>query len=58
MVLSKVKSFIFITIAILIYEKNIILTVEAGKIINKKIIDNTQKEIPALIEPEKQGLEK
>ena len=35
-----------------IYEKDIILTVEAGKVINKKIIDNTQNEIPSLIEPE------
>ncbi|MDD5772017.1 MAG: hypothetical protein PHX78_00960 [bacterium] len=36
-----------------IYEKDIILTVETGKVINKKIIDNTQKETPSKSEPEK-----
>ena len=41
-----------------IYERDIIINVEAGKITGQKIIDNTKKELPANQELQKQELEK
>lgn len=41
-----------------IYEREIILKVEAGKITGKKVIDNTKEKIPSRPELERQELEK
>lgn len=40
------------------YEREIILKVEAGKVIGESIIDNIQKEIPSELELQRQELEK
>ena len=40
-----------------IYEKDIILTVEEGKVIDRKVTDNTQEEISPFKKPEKQNSE-
>ncbi len=41
-----------------IYERDIILTVDAGKITGKKVVDNTKRNLPSESELQKQELEK
>lgn len=41
-----------------VYEREIFLTVEEGKITKKVIVDNTKKQLPSSIELQRQELEK
>jgi hypothetical protein len=41
-----------------VYERDIILTVDKGRITNKAVIDNTQRQLPSELELQRQELEK
>lgn len=41
-----------------VYERDILLTVEKGRITRTKVIDNTKRRLPSALELERQELEK